>query len=1064
MKLRQQWLTSVSKFLATTAAVITASSQAETLSFNGNVASGVTTHTINATDWADYVGGSGTFNEANNWGRLYWRGSAGDGQYMHFNLSSLTGLTLVSPVTVTLQNANPTWGGGVNGSYVATANGAWTATGGAGVPGATAISNAVNATGSYGSGQSVSWGIGSSTFQSYVNDQANFNGLAIIGGSGSQLHFSGPTSPYLTAQTGTVTATNGIITADTGASSWNLANYSFVGSNAYSPTLNTLTISGALGAGNSGAGNLTINNGGTVAVNQAGNANFLQALDGATINAGGRLTINAHSNIGAITLAGGELASTGVDGTWGSWGLAGATTVTGGVTSTISAQQVTLSNGNFNVGSDSTLNFTGTTRAGSLVKSGAGTMRFTGYQNYTGGTTINEGTLEVAGQNSGNGWLRGAVTINAGGTLAFTGGDGSGFGWNSPVTSLNVNGGTFAATGGAHVGFGSFMTVGLNNGGTISGTGQWNGDGLLGFSSSGDSTNTFNGSWVLRGDNGRNHTFNVGNGSAAVDLQVNANFGELNGPTTLVKTGEGTMALSGNSSYTGGTVISAGTLSISSLNNIGSGSLTLGGGTLRFTGASGEVNRAVAFSAGSNAIQVDAGSSLTIGVASGNSTAWSGGGSVTKTGAGALIVQNNGDANAGSRFVVGSNYGGNFSMQSGTLTISPTSFMTLGDGGQSDATATYSQTDGTATYTADGGLYIGNWGSGSNNTAHFIISGGNFTQNTGVTYIGRGSGGASNTTGNLSIGGGSASAVFAAPTLNVAAPGNIGNITLTTNGILEASSITDNGGSSNFIFDGGTLRVSSSFTSGTLLSGLDSAQVRNAGAIIDTNGKNATISQAFINAESNVGGITKTGQGSLTLSGNNTYTGATNVTGGTLVVNGTISSSSLTTVASGATLGGSGTVGALTISTGGSINPGNSPGILNVNGAYNQAGTLIAEITGTTPGTGHDQINVTGSVNLSGALTLDVTNAGTGYVLNSMIFLILNDGVDAVTGAFSNYAQGANVGNFGGFDWIITYQADSTTSSFTGGNDVALRAIPEASTALLSGLGALGLLRRRRNA
>ncbi|MEN9990618.1 MAG: hypothetical protein RLZZ224_320, partial [Verrucomicrobiota bacterium] len=86
----------------------------------------------------------------------------------------------------------------------------------------------------------------------------------------------------------------------------------------------------------------------------------------------------------------------------------------------------------------------------------------------------------------------------------------------------------------------------------------------------------------------------------------------------------------------------------------------------------------------------------------------------------------------------------------------------------------------------------------------------------------------------------------------------------------------------------------------------------------------------------------------------------------------------------------------------------------------------------------------------------------TGYVLNSMIFLILNDSDDAVTGTFSNYAQGANVGNFGGFDWVISYTANSTGPAFTGGNDVALMAIPEPSAALLGGLGALGLLRRRR--
>ncbi|MCA9091600.1 MAG: hypothetical protein KDA90_23555, partial [Planctomycetaceae bacterium] len=136
---------------------------AEILSFDGNVATSVTTHTIPATDWADYLGGdlyNGTFNSANDWGRLFYRTTGGDGQYIHFDLSSLTGLTVVAPTSVTLQNANPTWGASVDGSFVATADGAWTAAGGASIPGATAITHAVNATGSYGNGASVSWGIG----------------------------------------------------------------------------------------------------------------------------------------------------------------------------------------------------------------------------------------------------------------------------------------------------------------------------------------------------------------------------------------------------------------------------------------------------------------------------------------------------------------------------------------------------------------------------------------------------------------------------------------------------------------------------------------------------------------------------------------------------------------------------------------------------------------------------------------------------------------------------------------------------------------------------------------
>lgn len=229
--------------------------------------------------------------------------------------------------------------------------------------------------------------------------------------------------------------------------------------------------------------------------------------------------------------------------------------------------------------------------AGTLTKSGAGTLTLSTYNAYTGGTTVNQGTLELAGATGGWGHLRGAITVNSGATLAITGGDGTGFGWNNAPTSLTINGGTFNAAGGSHVGFGAYMTVALNNGGTISGSGQWNGDGLLGFSSSGNSTNTINGSWVLRADNGANHTFNVADGSAAVDLQVNADLSDQSPEvwwvpaSNLVKTGAGTMVLSGNNSYNGSTIVSAGQLIING--NVSTSVTTVQGGAA--LGGSGTV-------------------------------------------------------------------------------------------------------------------------------------------------------------------------------------------------------------------------------------------------------------------------------------------------------------------------------------------------------------------------------------------------------------------------------------------------------------------------------------------
>ena len=154
-------------------------------------------------------------------------------------------------------------------------------------------------------------------------------------------------------------------------------------------------------------------------------------------------------------------------------------------------------------------------------------------------------------------------------------------------------------------------------------------------------------------------------------------------------------------------------------------------------------------------------------------------------------------------------------------------------------------------------------------------------------------------------------------------------------------------------------------------------------------------------------------------------------------------------------------VAALTVAAGGFVTPGNSPGTLIVNGAYTQAGTFTAEIDGLTPGTQHDQINVTGTVDITGG---SLTTVFTGsYSLGDMIFLLLNDGADAITGTYSGLAQGA-VFTGGGFDWQISYLADSGGSpTFTGGNDIALMAVPEPNVAaLLGGLGLLALLRRRR--
>lgn len=210
-----------------------------------------------------------------------------------------------------------------------------------------------------------------------------------------------------------------------------------------------------------------------------------------------------------------------------------------------------------------------------IEKTGAGKLVLIGNKSYTGGTTVTAGTLELSGGNSGKSQISGALDIAAGATVSITGGDGTGFGWDSPVTSAVLDGGTINAVSGAHLGFGSFATMTLDNGATVLGNWNWNGDGLLAFSSRGDSTNTIGaGSVTLRADAGANHTFTVNDGAAAADLRIAANLTDQwpavwwVPPSGLTKSGAGTMVLDGTNTYDGDTVIVDGALNVTASSSL----------------------------------------------------------------------------------------------------------------------------------------------------------------------------------------------------------------------------------------------------------------------------------------------------------------------------------------------------------------------------------------------------------------------------------------------------------------------------------------------------------------
>jgi fibronectin-binding autotransporter adhesin len=221
-------------------------------------------------------------------------------------------------------------------------------------------------------------------------------------------------------------------------------------------------------------------------------------------------------------------------------------------------------------------------------------------------------------------------------------------------------------------------------------------------------------------------------------------------------------------------------------------------------------------------------------------------------------------------------------------------------------------------------------------------------------------------------------------------------------------------------------------------------------------------------AAAGVGGIIKTGPGTMSLAGFHSYSGVTSVNNGTLFLEAgsSIASSSLTTVSSGAMLSGSGIVGPITLEAGSALSPGSSPGILSTGSAVS-AGNVTIEIGGPAPGNGtgfHDQINTSGILTLDGGL-LNVSLVDSYLpAINDTFDIWLNDGTDAILGqaSFTGLSEGSQISipetSGGGLDsdyWTITYFGNT-------GNDIRLTYVPEPSSTLLAGTVVLLALGRRR--
>ena len=634
-----------------------------------------------------------------------------------------------------------------------------------------------------------------------------------------------------------------------------------------------------------------------------------------------------------------------------------------------------------------------------LTKSDLGTLMLAGANTYSGGTILDAGTLT----------LNNAKAL---GTGVFT-----------------INGGTFGNTSGAISNF--------NNNAQ-----NWNGD----FAFNGKyNLNLGTGAVTLGGNRTVSNTYNYG------ALIVGGTIADGGHAYSLTKVGDGTLALAGSNTYSGGTILNAGTLLINNARALGTGAFTINGGT------------------------IDNNTEATVTNANNNAQYWNGdfafhGSMGLDLGAGAVTLGGNRAVSNGYNVLTVSgaiNDGGkNYSLTkigAGTLTLAGANTYggaTIITGGIlriANAKALGSAAAGT-TVNAGGELELS--GGITVTNEQLILNGGELcnlastdTYSSAITLMANSV--VDSDSGTLKI----TSTISGAHGLEKAGAGTVelsgvntysGTTTISAGTLVASNTLALQNSTLNYTNNGGAIRFSSgiaAYTFGGLEGNKNIALTNASGTAIALTVGNNSSDTTYSGALSAGGRLIKTGAGNLTLAGANTYTNTTTVSSGGLIVDGSMLSKQIT-VSAGATLGGTSTVQAVTMNAGSILAVGDGRGTMTFNGALllSAGSTNIMEVFSASL---YDVLKGTGgnALTANGTFVFDFT--GNTTLTNGSTFAVLQNWKAITTDSATFKAIGLDAGK----------SLDTSKLASTG----YVTVIPEpAVVSLIAFIGFLSLFVRRR--